>query len=149
MADKPEHIVPVRLEIDYESIKFRDTLLWNCADTVVDPTMFAQSLCEDFGFPSGVFVPKIVTAIQERVREYQDQLLPIGPHRVMGGDPAQSGRGLCDDEDVEWWSSQVKRRRVGGTDNDSERPMTIEELAVEPDAIDEELRIQIKVSHQM
>ena len=108
--------------------------------------MFAQSLCEDFGYPQSIFVPKIVTAIQERVREFQDQLLPIGPHRVLGGESEIKGQGQCDDEAVEWWARQVKRRRIGTGSDQGDRPMTIEELTMEPADIDEELRIQIKVS---
>lgn len=52
------------------------------SDTVFTPELCAQLLCEDFGLPQHLFVTRIVYAIQERVREYRDQVLPLKPRLV-------------------------------------------------------------------
>ncbi|KAK8850360.1 hypothetical protein IAR55_004278 [Kwoniella newhampshirensis] len=82
MADVEDHLVPVRLELEHDHHKIKDTFMWNCSDTVVTPELFAQTLCDDFGVPHVHFAPKIVAAINERVREYQDQVLPMVGQRA-------------------------------------------------------------------
>ncbi|WVQ70519.1 hypothetical protein IAR50_000038 [Cryptococcus sp. DSM 104548] len=77
MAEVEDHVVPVRLDLEEGNHKLKDTFVWNCADTVVTPELFAQTLCDDFGVPHHIFAPRIITAINERVHEYKDQVLPL------------------------------------------------------------------------
>ncbi|WRT70508.1 uncharacterized protein IL334_007506 [Kwoniella shivajii] len=93
MAEVEDHIVPVRLDLEHDSYKLKDTFMWNCADKVVTPEIFAQSMCDDFAVPPQHFLSKIVTAIQERVQEYQDQVLPIIQRR-----PKEDNRGKLNSE---------------------------------------------------
>ena len=79
MANVEDQVIPVRVELEHDHWKIRDTFMWNCADTVVTPELFAASLCQDFGVPEGIFVPRIVAIIREREREFQNQVLPILP----------------------------------------------------------------------
>lgn len=102
MADVQEHLVPVRLELEHDHQRFSDTFMWNCSDTVVTPEMFAQILCDDFKLPGGQFIPKIVAAIKERVREYEDQVQPIQPK----ADNYDHGRGVICEEYPESHSLQ-------------------------------------------
>jgi SWI/SNF-related matrix-associated actin-dependent regulator of chromatin subfamily B protein 1 len=46
-------------------------------DTVVTPDLFARSLCDDFGVPTHLFLPRITAAIHEKIKEYQDQVAPL------------------------------------------------------------------------
>lgn len=51
-ADQVEELVPIRLDVDWEKIKLRDTFTWNLHDRVVPLKLFAQQLVEDFGLES-------------------------------------------------------------------------------------------------
>jgi SWI/SNF-related matrix-associated actin-dependent regulator of chromatin subfamily B protein 1 len=51
-ADEVEELVPVRLDVDWDKIKLRDTFTWNIHDRVVNPKQFAEQLVEDFGLES-------------------------------------------------------------------------------------------------
>ena len=77
MANVEDHIIPVRVDLEHDQWKVKDTFMWNVSDTVVTPELFARSLCEDFGVPETFFISRICAAIRERVREFQDQVLPV------------------------------------------------------------------------
>ncbi|RXK41701.1 hypothetical protein M231_00936 [Tremella mesenterica] len=170
MAEVEDHVVPIRLDIEHESHRLKDTFMWNCSDTVVTPELFAQTLCDDFHLPLQHFHHRIVTAIQERVKEYQDQILPIIP-------PSLSSQGQLHPEDEIIWErfrgvrestysdeQTVKTPSgdgdemvviVGGSDQDEssdkeigtkEEPMSVEEaMAGLPEDQADELRILVKV----
>jgi SWI/SNF-related matrix-associated actin-dependent regulator of chromatin subfamily B protein 1 len=181
MAEIEDHIVPVRLELEHEHNRFSDTFLWNCsgelkrarmlltADTVVTPELFAQSICDDFKLPAGQFVPKIVAAIKERVREYQDQVMPLQSDKK----PELSGRGVIDEDDPETCTMMELFRQAheademdeirtdeGADQDDShirivsfddevldDKVMTVDEAmaCLAPPAENDELRILIKI----
>jgi SWI/SNF-related matrix-associated actin-dependent regulator of chromatin subfamily B protein 1 len=50
-ADQKEELVPIRLDIELENVKLRDTFTWNLHDRIVPPELFAQQLVEDFQLP--------------------------------------------------------------------------------------------------
>ncbi|WVQ95720.1 hypothetical protein IAU59_002819 [Kwoniella sp. CBS 9459] len=173
MAEVEDHLVPVRLEIEHEQHKLKDTFMWNCADKVVTPEVFAQTLCDDFAVPQQHFVPKIVAAIQERIHEYQDQVLPIVQRKTT-----EDNRGKLDPEGNDTSRAMVevfrKVREGSGPEEEiktdpgedrgdddvkivmfggeglsldlDQRPMTVEEaMDCLPQEETEELRILIKV----
>lgn len=179
MANVEDHIVPVRLEVEHDHWKLKDTFLWNCAgrasrpstyrvdgfkDTVVTPEMFAQTMCDDFNVPVHQFGPKIVAAIIERVRVYQDQVLPIlqrnadacrGKLDSDGEAMAVFRRARDGSEEIKTESgheddSHVKIVGIDVDDDEAvpmeERPMTVEEATnYLPPEQEEDLRILIKV----
>lgn len=102
IASQQEHLVPIRLEIDYDPFKFRDTFTWNASDPLVTPDMFAQTLIDDFHLPSH-FRLKIVTSINEQVTEYQDLL--ARSTRTAALETATSTRGTLDETDTHWWAT--------------------------------------------
>ncbi|PLB37014.1 SWI/SNF chromatin-remodeling complex subunit SNF5 [Aspergillus candidus] len=82
-----EDLVPVRLDIDWEKIKIRDTFTWNLHDRVVPPDLFAEKLVEDLGLAleaSGPLVRMITQQIQEQLCDYYPQMHmeeePLDPH---------------------------------------------------------------------
>jgi hypothetical protein len=77
MAQVDEHLIPIRLDIEHDQYRLKDTFMWNVTDTVVTPELFALSLCDDFNVPPNLFVSKIVSAINERIAEYKDQIAPL------------------------------------------------------------------------
>ncbi len=48
-AEQIEELISVRLDVEWDKIKLRDTFTWNLHDRVVDMKLFAQQLVEDFG----------------------------------------------------------------------------------------------------
>jgi SWI/SNF-related matrix-associated actin-dependent regulator of chromatin subfamily B protein 1 len=174
MANVEDHIIPIRIDIEHDHFRLKDTFMWNVSDTVVTPEMFASSICDDFGVHLHIYGPKIVAAINERVQEYRDQIAPIeqsGPSlkgKLNEGD--QDGKALLemfrraqeDEDDSSPVSDEI--RTDPGMDEDErvkvvtfedeivsepsgERPMTAAELEemVEGKEANEELRLLIKV----
>ncbi|PTU17243.1 hypothetical protein P175DRAFT_0512398 [Aspergillus ochraceoroseus IBT 24754] len=82
-----EDLVPIRLDVDWEKIKIRDTFTWNLHDRVVSPELFAEKLVEDFGLPLESCAPlvrMITQSIQEQLCDYYPQIhmeeQPLDPH---------------------------------------------------------------------
>ena len=77
-ASLPEQLVPIRMDMDIEGQKLRDTFLWNKAETLVTPEMFAETICDDLDLNPVNFVPAIAAAIQQQLDAFpteQDNLL--------------------------------------------------------------------------
>ncbi|KAL9628205.1 MAG: hypothetical protein Q9164_007359, partial [Protoblastenia rupestris] len=72
-ADQMEELVPIRLDIEWEKVRLRDTFTWNLHDRVVPQDLFAQQLVEDFGLSlencEGL-VRQVLANIQEQVQDY-------------------------------------------------------------------------------
>lgn len=162
MATVEDHVIPVRLDLEHDQYRLKDTFLWNVADQVVTPALFAQVLCDDFKVPHQHFAPRIIAAIQERVKEYQDQVMPIltrSPDIIKGQlDPDG-------DDDAKAMYEVFRRAREGSEEiktesgdedmrikivGEDEEPMSVEEamscLPLDPA---EDLRILIKVSLEL
>jgi SWI/SNF-related matrix-associated actin-dependent regulator of chromatin subfamily B protein 1 len=72
-----EDLVPIRLDIDWEKVKIRDTFTWNLHDRVVSPDLFAEKLVEDLGLSLETSAPLIRTisqSIQEQIMDYYPQI---------------------------------------------------------------------------
>merc|ERR1712156_1071980 len=55
-----ETLVPIRLDMDIEGQKLRDTFLWNKNETMMTPDQFAEVLCDDLDLNPIHFVPAAV-----------------------------------------------------------------------------------------
>lgn len=84
------------------------------ADTVVLPDLFAQSLCDDFNLPPAVFIPKIVATINEKIREYKDQVMPLEPRL-----PSSPIGGKLEESGEEWDAWRRLREDAMRDDDDS------------------------------
>ncbi|KAJ5568128.1 hypothetical protein N7450_010614 [Penicillium hetheringtonii] len=85
--EQTEDLVPIRLDIDWEKVKLRDTFTWNLHDRVVSPDLFAEKLVEDLGLPLETSAPlmrMISQTIQEQLMDYYPQIYmheePLDPH---------------------------------------------------------------------
>lgn len=76
LADRPEQLVPIRLEFDVEHHKMRDTFLWNLNDPVITPEMFAQTLVEDYSL-SPTYHGVIVKTIQEQLSDFKAHMVDM------------------------------------------------------------------------
>lgn len=63
-AEQEEELIPVRLDIDWDKIKLRDTFTWNLHDRVISPDLFAEQLVEDFKIP-----PEVANSLQQSVSQ--------------------------------------------------------------------------------
>lgn len=83
-----EDLVPIRLEIDWEKIKLRDTFTWNLHDRVTPPEVFAEKLVEDLGLQGDLCKPlirQITQSIEEQLIDFYPQVFmmdetPLDPH---------------------------------------------------------------------
>ncbi len=74
VSQQGEDLVPIRLEIDHEHWRLRDTFTWNAQDSHINVEAFAQSICEDIGLPTTVFVPQIKEQINAQILDHQTTL---------------------------------------------------------------------------
>ncbi|KAK2808045.1 hypothetical protein FQN50_005127 [Emmonsiellopsis sp. PD_5] len=86
-AEQLEDLVPIRLDIEWDKIKLRDTFTWNLHDRVTPPDVFAERLVEDLGLPlesCGPLVRQISQSIQEQLADFYPQVFmeeePLDPH---------------------------------------------------------------------
>ena len=83
-ADMPEELVPVRLDLEFDRIKLRDTFTWNLNDRTIPPELFAETLVEDFNLPPETF-PHLSRQVHH---ELQEQLQDFYPHCFIADEPA-------------------------------------------------------------
>lgn len=83
IAEIPEELVPIRLELEFEKLRLRDTFTWNLNDRVVEPELFAAGLMEDFQVP-----PEAAPALKDQVlQSIQEQLQDYHPHPFLEQEP--------------------------------------------------------------
>jgi SWI/SNF-related matrix-associated actin-dependent regulator of chromatin subfamily B protein 1 len=90
-AEQVEELVPVRLDIELDRLKLRDTFTWNLHDRVTDPMLFAQTLVEDFQIPHELrqnIVHQVDREIHEQIQDYYPHAFfddePLDPHQPYG-----------------------------------------------------------------
>jgi len=82
-ADQIEELVPVRLDIELDRLKLRDTFTWNLHDRVTNPVLFAQTLVEDFQIP-----PELRQNVMQQIdREIHEQVQDYYPHAFFDDEP--------------------------------------------------------------
>ena len=75
-AEQLESLCPVRLDIEFEKLRLRDTFTWNVHDQVVPPKVFVEGLVEDFKIPQEA-APHF---IHEAHKSLLEQLEDFHPH---------------------------------------------------------------------
>jgi SWI/SNF-related matrix-associated actin-dependent regulator of chromatin subfamily B protein 1 len=76
-AAQLEDLVPIRLDIEHDKIKLRDTFTWNLHERITDPQSFARTLVEDFNVPQEHYqfvAQEVFKTISETVNEYYPHL---------------------------------------------------------------------------
>ncbi len=72
-AEQLDELVPIRLDVEWNKIRLRDTFTWNLHDGVVATNLFAQQLIEDFGLPldqCGPLVQQVTTSLREQIQDF-------------------------------------------------------------------------------
>ncbi|KAF2671079.1 SNF5-domain-containing protein [Microthyrium microscopicum] len=76
-AELGEELVPIRLDIEHDRIKLRDTFTWNLQDRLINADVFAQALIEDFMIPNevaGVMSQQVAIKMKEQLLDYYPQV---------------------------------------------------------------------------
>ncbi|KAF2211358.1 hypothetical protein CERZMDRAFT_60071 [Cercospora zeae-maydis SCOH1-5] len=96
-AEQHEELVPVRLDIELDKLRLRDTFTWNLHEKCITPDMFMEYLLEDLKIP-----PENLREVSQQIRaEMQDQLQNYYPHVIVEDGPVEAGvpySGHKDDE---------------------------------------------------
>ncbi|MCJ1307376.1 SWI/SNF chromatin-remodeling complex subunit [Agyrium rufum] len=86
-AEQFDELVPIRLDVEWDKIRLRDTFTWNIHDRVVPVRLFAEQLVEDFGLPLDQCMPlidRVHASLMEQISEYHPQIFidenPLDPH---------------------------------------------------------------------
>ena len=69
-AAQSEVLVPIRLDMDIEGQKLRDTFMWNKNEALMTPEMYAEVLCDDLDLNPINFVPAIAAAINQQLEAF-------------------------------------------------------------------------------
>lgn len=68
-ARKPTVLVPVRVEVDTETLRVRDAFVWNLNEELITPQQFARAFCTDLDIPLS-HVDNVAGAIRAQLDEH-------------------------------------------------------------------------------
>lgn len=95
-AEQHEELVPLRLEIEWDKVKLRDTFTWNLHDRLLGVELFAAQLVEDMDLKPPAAQPvfeQIVTQMREQLNDFypfvfseEDALDPELPYSAYKND---------------------------------------------------------------
>ena len=78
-AEQHEELVPIRLDVEWDKARVRDTFTWNLHERLIAPRLFAQTLADDFALPQALG-PHGATAVRDMVAsQIQRQLVDFCP----------------------------------------------------------------------
>ncbi|BGP36810.1 SWI/SNF chromatin-remodeling complex subunit [Rhodotorula kratochvilovae] len=152
IAQAPETLIPIRLELEHEMYKLRDTFTWNLRETTITPEIFASHLCADMRLPPEHFQRDIIAAVTKQIADAQLS----GNYHGHIADALEEAR----EESRAWLEAHASRRRRLGKEparegeegeeeeqeeeEKEEKPAALAELKVEQ-GVSDELRVAIKL----
>ncbi|KDQ16751.1 hypothetical protein BOTBODRAFT_30664 [Botryobasidium botryosum FD-172 SS1] len=68
-ARRPEVLIPIKIDIDTETHRIRDSFVWNLNEDTITPDMFARTLCQDIDIPTHPYAEQIATSIRAQLEE--------------------------------------------------------------------------------
>jgi SWI/SNF-related matrix-associated actin-dependent regulator of chromatin subfamily B protein 1 len=99
-AEQHEELVPIRLDLELDKLRLRDTFTWNLHEKLVTPELFIQHLIEDLNIPDDDVISK--RKLSEQVRgEMLDQILNYYPHVFVDDGPVEPGKPYFEHKDDE------------------------------------------------
>ena len=63
VQEQSEMLVPIRLDLEHEGVRVRDTFVWNKNEKVLTPEKFSEILCDDLDIPFNPFSSLIAQSI--------------------------------------------------------------------------------------
>ncbi|CDW57875.1 SWI:SNF matrix associated [Trichuris trichiura] len=74
-ANQPEVLVPIRLDMEIDGYKLRDSFTWNKNELHITPEIFAEILCDDLDLPPSSFVPAVAQSIRQQLDAFPSENL--------------------------------------------------------------------------
>ncbi len=75
-AEQLDDLIPVRLDLDLDKYKIRDTFTWNLNEQHISVLQFAETLVEDFCIPSTQHhITSVSRSIQAQIHDFQPHVL--------------------------------------------------------------------------
>jgi hypothetical protein len=68
-AEAEEILVPIRIQIDQDGVKYKDDFTWNFTESLMTPEKFAEIICFDNKLHPR-FVPLISASIKQQLAEF-------------------------------------------------------------------------------
>ena len=86
-SEQAEELVPIRLDIEWDKIKLRDTFTWNLYDRTTSSDYFAEKLVEDFSLQvenCRPLIHMVTQSVQEQINDFYPQVFldedALDPH---------------------------------------------------------------------
>ncbi|KAK1059024.1 SWI/SNF chromatin-remodeling complex subunit [Friedmanniomyces endolithicus] len=96
-AEQHEELVPVRLDIELDKLRIRDTFTWNLHEKLISPDMLTEYLLEDLRIP-----PETLHEVSRQVKgEMQEQIQNFYPHIIVEDGPLEPGQPYYNHKDDE------------------------------------------------
>lgn len=70
ISNVAEVLVPIRIDMEIEGHRLRDTFIWNKNEFSITPEQFAEILCDDVDIPPQTFVPAIAQTIRQQIEAF-------------------------------------------------------------------------------
>lgn len=75
-AEQYEELVPVRVEVDWDKVRLRDTFTWNLHDRLIPVDLFSAQLVEDMGLKAPLDRP-VYDQVQQQIRDQLNDFFPM------------------------------------------------------------------------
>lgn len=96
-AEQHEELIPIRLDIELDKLRLRDTFTWNLHEKLVSQDTFTEYLLEDLKIP-----PEATHEVARQVKmEMQDQIHNFYPHIIVEDGPLEPQRPYSEHKDDE------------------------------------------------
>lgn len=69
-ANQSDVLVPIRVDLEIEGQKLRDTFTWNKNEQLITPEIFAELLCDDLDLNPVTFIPAISQSIRQQLESH-------------------------------------------------------------------------------
>ncbi|KAL9531175.1 SWI/SNF chromatin-remodeling complex subunit [Sphaerulina musiva] len=96
-AEQHEELVPIRLDMELDKLRLRDTFTWNLHEKCINQDVFMDYLLEDLRIP-----PENLREVSQQIKaEMQEQIQNFYPHVIVEDGPVEAGvpySGHKDDE---------------------------------------------------
>ena len=73
-----DELVPIRLDVEWDQLRLRDTFTWNLHDRTIDVDSFARQMAEDFGI--SLSSPQLETLVRRVGSSMSEQITDFHPH---------------------------------------------------------------------
>jgi len=96
-AEQHEELVPIRLDIELDKLRLRDTFTWNLHEKLISQDQYIEYLLEDLKIP-----PEATHEVARQVKaEMHDQIHNFYPHIIVEDGPLESQRPYAEHKDDE------------------------------------------------